>query len=497
MISPRAMHTATALLNGKVLIAVGFGWEGPVNTAEIYDPVSGAFILTAGDLTAERYNQTATLLPNGKVLVAGGSSPSGPLASAETFDPATGTFSATAPMGFARYNHSASLVGDKVLVAGGFNDIAVLSSAELFNPVTGSFSPTGPLTHARISHTAAIVSGKSIILGGLGPLPLVQAEIFDSASNSFGLTGSMLTARYLTTATTLLNGKVLVAGGYNAGPLASAELYNPASLPPAVPTITFTVNSPQINQGQSATLSWDSTNATTVTINGAAVPVDGTLVVTPSATTTYNLTATGPGGSAQASVTVTVIIPPPVPTVTFTANNLQINQGQSASLTWDSTNAVTVTINGASMPVDGTMIVSPVATTTYLLHAAGQGGSVQASLAVAVILAVVIDVKPGDSVNTINSKSKGKIPVAILSSASFDASTKVNVSTLTFGHSGNEASLAFCAIQQVNADGLMDLMCHFDTETAAFLATDTVAILKGKTTAGVAFQSTDSVRIVK
>jgi len=110
---------------------------------------------------------------------------------------------------------------------------------------------------------------------------------------------------------------------------------------------------------------------------------------------------------------------------------------------------------------------------------------------------VTIDIKPGDSTNAINPKSKGKIPVAILSSASFDAPTQVDITTLSFGHTGDEASLASCAIQDVNADGLMDLMCHFDTQAAAFQAGDTVAVLKGKTKAGVAFQATDSVRLVK
>ena len=86
--------------------------------------------------------------------------------------------------------------------------------------------------------------------------------------------------------------------------------------------------------------------------------------------------------------------------------------------------------------------------------------------------------------------------MAILSSASFDASTQVDISSLTFGHSGDEHSLSMCGIQNVNADGLMDLMCHFDTQAAAFQNGDTVGVLKAKTKAGVAFQATDSIRLV-
>jgi hypothetical protein len=496
MISPRAMHTATALANGKVLIAAGFAWAAPVNTAEIYDPASGSFTLTANNLTAVRYNQTATLLSNGKVLLTGGNRPGGPLASAELFEPSTGTFSATAPMSFARYNHTATLAGDKVLVAGGFDNIAVLSSSELFDPATGSFTPAGAMAKGRISHTSAVVGGKPIILGGFGPVPLAQAEIFDPGSNGFSSTANMLTARYLMTATALLSGEILVCGGYNAGALASAELYAPAALPP---TATFTVDRSEVTRGQSATLTWNSTDATTVTINGSLVQLAGTLTVSPSATTTYGLFASGPGGSAQASLTLTVISPPPVPSVTFNARNLQIIQGQSSSLTWDSTNADTVSINGSSVPVDGSMSVTPVATTTYNLTATGPGGSVRASVTLAVTApspSVTIDVKPDDPVNSINAKSNGKIPVAILSSASFDTSTKIDVATLSFGHSGDEASLAFCNVQQVNADGLLDLLCHFDTQAAAFQPTDTSATLKGKTTSGVPFETSDLIRIM-
>ena len=46
---------------------------------------------------------------------------------------------------------------------------------------------------------------------------------------------------------------------------------------------------------------------------------------------------------------------------------------------------------------------------------------------------VSIDIKPGGRRNSINSKSKGRIPVAILSSATFDAPSEVNVTSLTFG----------------------------------------------------------------
>jgi len=75
------------------------------------------------------------------------------------------------------------------------------------------------------------------------------------------------------------------------------------------PAITFTANPLTIAAGQSSTLAWTVTNATTAAIDagiGAVALPSGTQVVSPTTTTTYTLTATGPGGSSTRAVTVTV-----------------------------------------------------------------------------------------------------------------------------------------------------------------------------------------------
>jgi hypothetical protein len=114
------------------------------------------------------------------------------------------------------------------------------------------------------------------------------------------------------------------------------------------------------------------------------------------------------------------------------------------------------------------------------------------------VITADIDIKPGSFPNSINPKSKGKIPVAILSSATFNAVTQVDQGSLTFGHIGNELSLAFCNSngEDVNGDTLLDLVCHFHTQTAAFESGDTQGILKGKTVGDIPIIGTDSVRIV-
>jgi hypothetical protein len=111
-------------------------------------------------------------------------------------------------------------------------------------------------------------------------------------------------------------------------------------------------------------------------------------------------------------------------------------------------------------------------------------------------LRVTIDIKPGDFPNSINPRSRGQIPVAILSSSDFDAPALVDEHSLTFGRSGNEPSLAFCGSNDVNGDGLLDLVCHFHTPGAGFRRGDTRGLLKGRTVEGKAFVGVDSVRVV-
>jgi peptidoglycan-associated lipoprotein len=84
---------------------------------------------------------------------------------------------------------------------------------------------------------------------------------------------------------------------------------------PARPTVTLQASPSSINKGESATLSWNSTDATELNIapEVGAVTAQGSTKVTPSDSTTYTITATGPGGSASATATVTVNAPPPPP----------------------------------------------------------------------------------------------------------------------------------------------------------------------------------------
>lgn len=79
---------------------------------------------------------------------------------------------------------------------------------------------------------------------------------------------------------------------------------------PGAPTGTFSAAPAAITAGASSALSWNITGASSVTIDNGigTVAASGTHTVTPSASTTYKLTATASGGAALIiSVTVTVV----------------------------------------------------------------------------------------------------------------------------------------------------------------------------------------------
>ena len=88
----------------------------------------------------------------------------------------------------------------------------------------------------------------------------------------------------------------------------------PPPPPPASPTASISVDPNSIQKGQSATLSWQTTNATDVSIDGiGAVQPSGSQQVSPTDSTTYHLTAKGAGGTTDATTRITVTQPPPPP----------------------------------------------------------------------------------------------------------------------------------------------------------------------------------------
>ena len=111
---------------------------------------------------------------------------------------------------------------------------------------------------------------------------------------------------------------------------------------------------------------------------------------------------------------------------------------------------------------------------------------------------VAIDIKPGSFPNSINLGSHGNVPVAIFSTATFDAKT-VNPETVTLAGAPvrriGQGKLQV-SFEDVNGDGLLDMVVHIQTQALQLTITDTEAVLEGETFAGIPIQGVDTVRIV-
>jgi len=152
------------------------------------------------------------------------------------------------------------------------------------------------------------------------------------------------------------------------------------------PTITLAAQPNTVASGSSTVLSWNASNATSVSISGVGTfPATGSVKVTPAATTTYTATATGPGGTTQSSTVVSVTTSGAKPTIVLSAQPSTIAPGTSAVLNWTTTNATSVSIAGVgTFGATGSTKVAPTSTTTYTATATGPGGTAASNATVTV-----------------------------------------------------------------------------------------------------------------
>lgn len=110
-----------------------------------------------------------------------------------------------------------------------------------------------------------------------------------------------------------------------------------------------------------------------------------------------------------------------------------------------------------------------------------------------ITLQVVVDIKPDSSSNPINLRNKGVVPVAILTTAVFDAVT-VDPLSIRFGPGGATESHGRGHLEDVDGDHDLDLLLHFRTTETGITPDDTQACLIGKTSDGVTIEGCDTVR---
>ena len=170
------------------------------------------------------------------------------------------------------------------------------------------------------------------------------------------------------------------------------------------PSITsFSASPTPVQAGASTTLSWTTAKADSVIVTpGDSEPLsaDGSIVLSPTETTTYTLTAINSVGSKTATATVTVNAVKAGTIGSFTASPSSIALGGSSTLSWTSTGAARVAITPGtftSTSASGSTTVSPTATTIYKLTATNEAGG-EAGTANA-----TVSVMPGAALPMVNS----------------------------------------------------------------------------------------------
>jgi hypothetical protein len=268
---------------------------------------------------------------------------------------------------------------------GGGTSDAFVAKIVVHTPTTTTLSaaPTSATAGTAINLTATVaeVGGSSV------PTGTVTFKDGTTTLGSMTLNATAI-AVYTTSALTVGAHSVTAAyGGDSANGASTSTAAGVTVTAVPAPTVTIGVLPASITLGQSATLTWSTTNATSCTASGAwsgSESTSGTQSVTPTATGSlgYVLTCTGTGGSGNG--TASLMVAAPVPTVTIGASPTSIALGQSSTLTWSSTNATSCTASNAwtgSEALSGTLSETPTAagSLSYVLTCMGAGGSAQAT----------------------------------------------------------------------------------------------------------------------
>ncbi|HEX4667401.1 MAG TPA: kelch repeat-containing protein [Chthoniobacterales bacterium] len=221
LINPRVFHTATRLLDGRVLLAGGLvkrdggGFEF-TDSCEIYDPATNSWSAT-GSLNEAREFHHAVLLSDGRVLVASGLGPptNGLMKTVEIYDPTSGTWSFTKAMLNPPGGNLVLLADGRVLAPGGEKQMA--TSCELYDPGTATWALTGGLNIGRNGLQATrLGDGRVLTVGGVEPMTpgyVRQCELYDPVTGTWSLTGTLNQTHAYGEQVLLADGRVLLAGG--------------------------------------------------------------------------------------------------------------------------------------------------------------------------------------------------------------------------------------------------------------------------------------------
>ncbi len=260
------------------------------------------------------------------------------------------------------------------------------------SPVQNANVSVGPAVTASLDATAL-----SIALGGSSELSWSSTNATSctasSAQDPSWSGGQPIGGGTLTVSPTVTSTYTLTCEG------AGGATSTPASVTIAVGeavTATLGATLTSIAQGGTSDLTWGSANASSCVAssaedaswNGARSVAGGTVTVTPTVTSTYQLVCAGAGGASSTPATVTISVGGSVSAQLNAAPSI-IAAGGSSTLTWSSSNATSCSGTGFSTSgaTSGSVSVSPTTSTTYSMSCSGEGGAGSAPVNTTVTIA--------------------------------------------------------------------------------------------------------------
>jgi len=256
----RTGHGSSLLPDGSVLLSGGVDANGGATLDGFarFDPQTQEFAALAGAMQHPRSAHSATRLLDGRVLLVGGVDENGAVvATADVWNPLTGTCTPAASLPGPRAQHTATLLGDgRVLVVGGVSNFdladplaalgSALSSCVLYDPLANAWNPAPSLPKPRVGHAASLVgNGRALVSCGIEitnvlgfPVPGFSSDCrrYDPVANSWSAAGTVSGGRAFHAQTTLTNGRALLVGGVEGNlltlvftTLATTRVYDPSA----------------------------------------------------------------------------------------------------------------------------------------------------------------------------------------------------------------------------------------------------------------------------
>ena len=403
----------------------------------------------------------------------------------------------------ARYNMGVAATNDgKIYVVGGDNwSCTPLNNLEVYNPSTNSWSVLSPMPTSRWGVRSAALDGKIYAIGGFsvgcGEQLVGTVEVYDPTNDTWE-TRSPLPAPRANMGIVAANGKIYSMGGIsdNVGGVASTvDEYDPLTdtwtSKTDMPTINLSFGIAAADNGKiyifgggmkkDAAYAYDPTSDSWAEAAMMPTPRD---VFGAVKGCNGNIFAVGGFGDSPTGA-VEEYYPQTDSWAVQTALPY-VNPGLGVAASRSSI----YSIGGFGYNPDG----SP---------AGALNTVVAASLECA--LQVGIDIKPQNNANAINLYRLGTVPVAVLSNPGFDAPSEVMISSLTFGRTGYEDSISLridskpmqpvCQANDVNQDGIFDLICTYKIPSTGFQCGDTQGILRGHLLSGEEIMGSDAVTI--